>query len=203
MKKILVVIGLFCSVSLNAQNVQSHKNFFSDVQYNFSVGIALSQCDKEYDVQKFFLAVGIDAQKPILHFLNEKSTIYGLIGLHYDTRGGKNTSDFIEALEDENASISASYLKIPLRVGLNYQFKRFSLFIDLGPYLSAKVSDGDNEYVEMASSEFGCGTTLGIKFKSFAFSIGMDKGLTNFATMMDDELKMKNTTSHVDFRWSF
>lgn len=200
MKKILVIICAFCSLTVNAQ---TFKDFLSDVDYNLSVGLSWSQCDKEYDNQKFGIAFGIDAQKPILHFPNESSTIYGLVGLHYETKGGKNTNDFFESLENEDATISASHLKVPLRAGFSYQFKKFSLFVDMGPYLSMKLSDNGNEYVEMSSTEFGFGGTMGIKFKRFAFSMGADNGITDFATKKDDNMTMKNTTSHMDFRWTF
>lgn len=198
------VLTMFVTLlSANAIYAQNFKDFISDVNYNVSVGLSYSQCDKEYDQQKFGISFGIDAQKPILHFPNDASTIYGLVGLHLDKKGGKDTNDFLESFADEDASISATHLKLPVRAGFSYQFSKLSLFVDLGPYFSFKVSGGNNSHVETSSTELGFGGTMGVKFKRFAIAMGIDHGLSNFATTKDeDKIKMKNTTSHIDLRWT-
>lgn len=184
-------------------NVISAQGFLADVKYNLSIGLTTTSCDQEYDQGKLGWGLGIDAQKPVLHYPNDASTVYGLVGLHLDKKGGKNSSD-IKSLIDDDANILTTNLKIPVRAGFAYQFSKISLFIDLGPYFSFKVGGDAPEKVEISSTEIGFGTTFGVKFKRFAIAVGADKGLTNFATMKTEngEIKMKNTTGHIDLRWT-
>lgn len=190
-------------VALLSTNIISAQSFFSDIKFNLSVGLTTTSCDKEYDTGKLGWGLGFDAQKPILHYPNDASTIYGLVGLHLDKKGGKTSTDFT-ALVDDDANILTTNLKIPVRAGFAYQFSKISLFIDLGPYFSFKAGGDVPKNVEVSSTEFGIGTTFGVKFKRFAIAMGVDKGLTNFATMKvdDGEIKMKNTTGHIDLRWT-
>lgn len=189
--------------ALLSVNVASAQGLLSDVKFNLSVGLTTTSCDKKYDQAKLGWGLGIDAQKPILHYPNDASTIYGLVGLHLDKKGGKTSNDFL-ALMDDNENILTTNLKVPVRAGFSYQFSKISLFIDLGPYIAFKVGGSAPEEVEISSTEIGFGTTFGVKFKRFAIAWGADKGLTNFATMKteDGEIKMKNTTAHFDLRWT-
>lgn len=201
MKKFILMLLVFPMVNIAA--AQGTKNFFSDVKVNLSVGLSYSQCDKKFSSQKFGISLAVDAQKPIAHFPNEASTIYGLVGLHFDQKGGKTSSD-VSTIGNRSANISAGHIKIPVRGGFSYQFKKCSLFFDLGPYVSFMTnSEGEND-INFSSTEFGIGSMLGIKFKRFAISFGVDRGLTNFATYRraGEEIKMINTTSHIDLRWT-
>ena len=189
--------------ALLSVNVASAQGLLSDVKFNLSVGLTTTTCDKEYDQAKLGWGLGIDAQKPILHYPNDASTIYGLVGLHLDKKGGKNSSDFL-ALMDDNANILTTNLKVPVRAGFSYQFSKISLFIDLGPYIAFKVGGSAPIDVETSSVEIGYGAMMGIKFKRFALAFGSDQGLTNFATLTsdDDKINMKNSTGHIDLRWT-
>ena len=203
MKKIILIM-FAALLSANVASAQDFKGFLSDVKYNLSVGLTITGCDKEYDQNRLGWGLGLDAQKPILHYPNDASTIYGLAGLHLDKKGGKNTTDFMAMLEDDDAYLSATHLKIPVHAGFTYQFSKISLFIDLGPYFAFKVGDNTPQNVETSSMELGYGAMLGIKFKRFAFAFGSDQGLTNFATLTsgEDKTNMKNTTGHLDLRWT-
>lgn len=200
MKKIISMMF----AALLSVNVVSAQGLLSDVKYNLSVGMTVTHCDKEYDLNRTGWGLGIDAQKPILHYPNAASTIYGLVGLHLDKKGGKNTNDFFAMLEDADAYLSATHLKIPVHAGFTYQFSKISLFIDLGPYFAFKVGGDAPKNVETSSMELGYGAMLGIKFKRFALAMGTDNGLTNFATLTSDgeKINLKNTTGHFDLRWT-
>ncbi len=202
MKKILVITSLLCSLSTNAQGV---KSFMSDAQINVSFGLSLSECNKRYKEIVLGYGLGVDVQKPIYRFKGD-NTIYGLAGLHIEQKGGnKDNSITIGGRNDSsNKKIKATHMKIPVRGGFSHQFPKCSLFFDVGPYFSAKVSDKDVEYVEYAATELGIGFTTGIKYDRFSLSLGADGSLTYFAKYKKyDEEDLKNNTVHLELRWCF
>lgn len=207
MKKNLIMATamLLCSTSISAQDF---KSFVSDINYDVTVGFSTTVCNEHYDNAKAGLTIGIDARKPILHYPNEASTIYGLVGLHYIKKGGKTTTDISQMFES-GVNLVSNHVQLPIHPGFSYQFKKFSLYIDLGPYIGIKVSeDGENDKnsTELSSTEIGYGVNLGIRFKRFAIGFGSEQGLTKFATYIDPddgEINLKNRTGHFDLKWTF
>lgn len=206
MKKyvIMAVAMMFFSTSIHAQNF---KSFVSDINYDFIVGFGASACDKYYDKGKAGFTIGIDARKPILHYPNEASTIYGLVGLHYKKKGGKTTNDFLQSF-DYGVNLVSTHLQLPIHPGFSYQFKKISLYIDLGPYIGFKIGEdsGNEKSMELSSMEFGYGVNVGIRFKRFAIGFGSERGLTKFASYMDfsdGKINLKNNTDHIDLKWTF
>lgn len=206
MKKnvIMAIAILFCSPSISAQNF---KSFVSDINYDVTIGFSSTACDKSYKSGKAGITIGIDARKPVLHYPNEASTIYGLVGLHYIKKGGKDTNDFLQMF-DEGVNLVSNHIQLPIHPGFNYQFKKFSLYIDLGPYIGVKISENseNNKSITLSSTEIGYGVNFGIRFKRFAIGLGSERGLTKFATYVDTadgKMNLKNSTSHIDLKWTF
>lgn len=205
MKKIfLALCAMLVGTGAFAQNF---KSLVSDIDYDVTVGFGSSACDKYYDKGKSGLTVGIDARKPIFHYPNEASTIYGLVGLHYVIKGGSDSNDIWNS--SQNKKLVATHLQLPIHPGFSYQFKKFSLYIDFGPYIGVKIgenSENNKSKTELSSMEFGVGSNLGIRFKRFAIGFGSERGLTKFATYIDStdgEMNLKNNTGHIDLKWTF
>ena len=207
MKKsvLLIISTVLLTTYIDAQDF---KSLVSDINCNITVGFSTTSCDKHYDDPKLGLSLGVEAKKPILHYPNDASTIYGLVGLRYIFKGGKTNSD-ISQMFIRGVNLSSWHVQLPIHAGYNYQFKSFSLYFDFGPYVGVKVSESsenDKETTDLSSTEIGCGSNLGIKFKRFSIGMGADQGLTKFATYIDPDdgkINLKNTTFHFDLKWSF
>lgn len=205
---LLSIVALFTTMNVNAQS-----HLLSDVKYDVSVGFGIRSSNAPFDVSKFGFHIGVDAIKPIKSFANDKVDTYGLLGLHFVQKGGKQSSDFMDMMERDN-SFTVNQLSIPIHAGAKYSFKRCSVFLDAGPYIAFGIGGSDMEGLERKVLDFGIGLNAGIKFKRFGISFGFDKGFTNIAqyTMPNDHVKeelkageicnLKSTTSYIAFRWT-
>ena len=204
MKYFFLTIALFVSTSISAQKF---KDFVSDVKFDISIGLSSSSCDKRYDKATLGFSVGFDARKSILHYPNEASTIYGLVGLRYIKKGGKTTTE-LDRMFDKGTSLISNHVQIPIHPGFSYQFKKISLYIDLGPYIGflvSEASENDKQTTELSSTEIGYGLNLGIRFKRFAIGFGTEQGLTKFAkySYNQNSYEIKNSSGHFDLKWTF
>ncbi len=207
-KHVITFMLIVSSLSVNAQGI---KNLLSDINFDISASLSMSNCDNIYDIRKYGIAFGLDARKPILNYPNDRSTIYGLVGLHYAKRGGRITAD-IGDIYTYGKSLSASYIMLPVHVGYSYQFKKCSIFIDLGPQFTMMVGgegDANDKEVELSTLEFGYSGSLGIRFKHFAFAVGSHNGLTKFGTHPNSigeygngKINLKNRTEHISLIWT-
>lgn len=186
MKRIILLISIAlacnCASAQETQQVEK-KNFFSDMKCDITFGIRVGRVEGEVTDEIHYiegysnyynimgLSLGVDVKKPILHFPNEASTIYAATGLHF--LGNKVYDD--EFLVEGDL---IRHIKIPLYAGFSYQFKKCSLFIELGPCLMFNIGGDHKE--EYSSTAYGLGTHIGIKFRRFSFSVGTEKGLTKF-----------------------
>ena len=205
------VITFMLIISSLFVNAQGNKNFVSDINLDISASLSVSSCNNIYDKGKFGFALGLDARKPILNYPNDRSTIYGLVGLHYSKRGGQTTNDIWNKAFSEK-SLSPSYIMLPVHVGYSYQFKKCSIFIDFGPEFSMMVGgegDANDQEVELSTLEFGYSGSLGIRFKNFAFAISNYNGLTKFGTHLNSmeeygngKINLKNRTEYISLIWT-
>lgn len=198
---ILSVVVLFITMNVNAQS------FLSGVKYDVSVGLGTRVSNAPFDNAMFGFNMGVDALKPIKSFANDKVDTYGLLGLHFVQKGGKQSTDFMEMMNDNN-SFTVNQLSIPIHAGVRYNFKRCSFFFDLGPYLAFGVGgSNDVDGLERKVVDLGLGFNLGIKFKKFGISMGYDKGFMNIAQYTQfDELNgksnLKGDAFYMNLRWT-
>lgn len=210
MKKFFIFVIAFLSTTA----VKSQTNFFSDVKYDISVGLGTRVSNEPFDEAKFGFHLGADAKKTIKSFSKGKFDTFGMIGLHFVQKGGKQSTDFMEMLESGN-SFSVNQLSIPIHGGIAYNFKKGSLFFDFGPYLAFGIGGTNMEGFERKAIDLGIGFNLGYKFKKFAFSIGYDKGFTNIGTYevtndnnpthdltTGDKYNLKGNAMYMSLRWT-
>lgn len=205
---------IFAIAMLSAIAVKSQTSFFSDVKYDISVGLGTRVSNEPFDEARFGFHLGVDAKKAIKSFSEGKFDTFGMIGLHFVQKGGKQSNDFMEMLETGN-SFSVNQLSIPIHGGITYNLKKGSLFLDLGPYLAFGIGGTDMEGFERKAIDFGIGFNLGYNFKKLAFSIGYDKGFTNIATYevtannnstsdlsIGDKYNLKGNAMYMTLRWT-
>ena len=217
MKKYLLVMVLaLLSLGANAQNLQGVKKFLGGFKYEIMVGYHTSVATEPYDEPRLGLNLGITARKEVKTFLNNKLGVYGLTGLVLTSRGGTRGFSFFEYFgNDDRWGVSAKSL--PIHVGCEYKFKYVSLFADFGPHILFVGGDSDIKNLSNNGVAFGGGYNMGIRFKKFAVSFGVDHDLTKLATFSpNDEQRSKlkipsdketfNLTGmegHLDLRWTF
>lgn len=205
-KKLLFVAAMFWGVvPLNAQNLPKNS-------VDLVLGFTTSVCSEKYDNAIVGFTLGLDIRHTLAVLKNEKTSVYVLTGMHYVRKGGKTTTDISKWL-DNDVNLICNQIQIPLHGGLNFKFNKCSLYLDVGPYLGATVSeDTDNDKnAKIETSEFGYGVNLGIRFKHFGIGFGSEQGLTNFGkysnnkgTLKSNEtLNFTNTIGHIDLRWTF
>lgn len=204
--------AIFFSVIVNAQKTD---NFFSDVAYKVSLGIDGRYSSAPFDQGKIGVHLGVDALKPIESFFNEKIDVYGLLGLHFVQKGGKQSSNLFFMLEDGN-SFGINQLSIPIHGGIAYNFSKCNLFFDFGPYLAFGVGGSDFDGFVRKSVDFGVGFNLGLQFKRFGLGFGYDKGFTNIAEyevlyennatgslMEGEKFNLKSQAVYITLSWTF
>lgn len=203
MKKTFVLMMVALS-SLAASAQGGFKGFISDMTIDLSVGLSWARCNKVFADQKLGFTAGLDFTKPISTFHGSPSTLYGLLGFHVVQKGGKISDNALD-LRD----LLSTHIAIPLHVGYRYSFKKCSLFVHAGPYVSFKAGEGsmnDSALNSLSSTEFGVSGDFGIKFRKFQLSYGLDFGLSKLGTANDAQGKtvnMKSNTGHVKLTWSF
>ena len=201
MRKILLFIAalFWGAAQLNAQNLPKNS-------VDLVLGFTTSECSEKYDNAIAGFTLGLDIRHTLTVLKNEKTSVYVLTGMHYVRKGGKTTTDISKWL-DKDVNLICNQIQIPLHGGLNFKFKKCSLYLDAGPYLAATVSeDTDNDKnAKIEATEIGYGANLGIRFKHFGFGFGSEKGLTNFGRLDNNEgtLNFTNTIGHLDFKWTF
>lgn len=202
MKKTLILAILCATFYAPLTFAQGFKSFISDMTVDLSVGATWGHYDKVYPSQKFGFGCGIDITKPITNFNGKRSSLYGLVGLHAIQKNASRTGAFDKQFET-GEDVVASRASVPIHVGYRYQLKKISLFVHAGPYVSFSLSDNEDnaEDVELSSSEVGLGVDFGIKFKRFAFSFGLDQGLTKIVSCKENDA-LKATTPHLMLVWS-
>lgn len=192
------------------------KSFFSDVKYTLSVGMIGRYASYPFDDNKLGLNIGVDAKKNIKSYLEDKVDVYGLVGLHFVQKGGRQSTDFMDILEAGN-TFNLRQLSIPIHAGGTYNFKKWQLFLDLGPYMAFKLGGTDIEGLTTKAFDFGFGFNLGCKFKKkFGISLGMDKGFTKIADYevtsdndptgkltVGDKYSLKGTAAYLRLQWTF
>lgn len=203
MKKLFVLLMVALSVlSTSAQG--GFKGFISDMTIDLSVGLSWARCNKVFADQKLGFTAGLDFTKPITTFHGSPSTLYGLLGFQVVQKGGKITDNALDGRD-----MLSTHIAIPLHVGYRYSFSKCSLFVHAGPYVSFKAGEGemnDRALKSLASTEFGLSGDIGIKFRRFQLSYGLDFGLTKVGTGIDGNdnlVNMKSNTGHVKLTWSF
>lgn len=192
------------------------KSFFSNVNYTVSVGLGTRTSNEPFDNAKFGFTLGVDAKKNIKSYVNDKVDVYGLAGLHFVQKGGKQSNDFMNMGATGN-SFNAPQLSIPLHAGGAYNFNKCQLYLDLGPYFAFGLGGTDLEGLQTKVFDFGLGFNLGIKFKKrFGLSMGVDKGFTKIAEYevtdennvtgfltTGDKYTLKGMAAYFRLNWTF
>ena len=224
-KRIVILCAMLCCAFSFARaqetgNAGGSANFFSDVDYTVSVGIGTYSSSDPYDGRKMALIFGIEAKKPIKSYLDDKLDVYGLVGLHLGSKGGKTEEGINEDVTDLFAAdkFKNRHLMIPVRAGARYDIGKMQAFADLGPYIGFAIKKKHSEYVNPKGFTAGLGWNLGLRFwKKFGISLGMEHPFMNLGecTISDElnnpgymedgdivELKAKSTFN-IRFQWTF
>lgn len=216
MKKLLLLSAFILSTLFtNAQTTLSNaKSFLSDLQYTATVGILSRSSNEPFNKAKVGFNIGVDAKKNIKSYMDDKLGIYGMTGLHLVQKGGKQSNNFMEMLEVGN-SFSVTQFSIPIHAGGEYNWKKCSLFLDLGPYLAFGLGGSKFEGFDRKPIDFGLGFNVGVKFNRFAISAGLDKGFTKIGEYeiteenyiegykVGDKLSMKGYAVYFNLHWTF
>lgn len=221
MRKIIIlsiVLSAVSYINMNAQNsISDAKSFLSKLNYTISVGYSSRVSNEPFDKARFGLTFGVDAKKYMKSYLNDKVNMYGLVGLHYVQKGGKQSTDVMDLVEAGN-DFGVSQFSIPIHVGGTYNFSKCQLFLDLGPYLAFGIGGTDDiEGLETKAFDFGLGFNFGIKFKKrFGLSVGYDKGFTKIAEYevttannptgdlkLGDKYSLKGMAAYFRLQWTF
>ena len=217
MKKYLItqLVALVC-ICVNAQeksSLQTTKSFIGNCKYEIIVGYNTTVVSSPFDEAKIGYNLGVTARKDIKTFNDDKIAINGIVGLILTKRGGKVDNDAI-SLGDETQNWSFSALSVPIHIGCEYRLKRVSFFTDLGPNLLFKTGGGEMENLSANAFGVGAGFNLGVRFKKFAISFGVDEDLTKMGTFTPDtdqqsylhldkdKYNLKTGEFHFDLRWT-
>lgn len=218
-KKIVILstILFFISAYTHAQNtLDNAKSFLKQFDYTVSVSLVSRSASNPFDDAKLGFDIGIDAKKNIKSYLEDKVDVYGLVGLHYVKKGGKQSSDFMDLMSAGN-DFGISQFSIPIHAGGTYNFKKCQLYLDLGPYLAFGFGGTDIEGLSTKCVDFGIGFNIGCKFKKkFGIGVGVDKGFTKIAEYevttennptgnlnIGDKYSLKSMTGYIRFQWTF
>lgn len=209
------IISAFCtliSVGVFAQG--ETKSLLKQFEYTLSVGFGTTALSEPYDEAIFNFNAGIDVKKDFISFSNENVKLYGLAGLQLTQRGGKIDTSIDGWLASGN-SLRITQINIPVYVGLKYTFKNdWRIFVDCGPYIGYNTSShlsegfGDNDYViKTKDIDAGLGFNMGICFKRFGLSFGLQEGLLSIAEFKSETMEMskdlKSTGFYFKFQWTF
>ena len=184
---------------------QKAKPFIKQFEYTINAGFGTTASSDPYDNAIINWNAGIDIKRDILSISkSKKSRIYGLLGVHYTQRGGKNGTG-IEDMITYGNSFRVNQVNVPLHIGYKHVFKNNNrFFVDIGPFIgfNSKCDLGDgygedrfnSEYkLESKSVEFGLGGNIGFCLKRFGISMGYDSGLTNIAKFSNKNSYYNNT----------
>ncbi len=218
MKKfmILVLCTMF-AVNVFAQKsaIEKTKSFLKLFEYTINVGLGRTASTTPYDQSKVTMDFGVDVKKDITSFSNDKFMLYGLVGFHFSPRGGKMDNMLDGAGSASGNDFKESQFNIPIHVGVKYKINdKFKLFADAGPFIgingSAELGSGygHNDYVlESNPLDFGLGLNLGVCFKKFGISVGLDKGFLNIAKFSSEEKNisenLKSSCINIKLQWTF
>lgn len=202
MKKLFLTLCVaFIGVSAFAQD-----SFFSNVKYDISVSYIARKSGEPYDDNKAGIHFGVNLIKPFWESSNEKFDLYGLAGLNYVSKGGtKSQGDITAALLEADHSFKANAISLPIHVGGTWYLKKHSIFIDLGPYVGYIVGGNEFDGLERKNFDFGVGFNLGYRFRTFALSVGYDKGLLSLGeyTFEGKKFDLKSDVAYIGFHWMF
>jgi len=218
MKKIIITIlvALVGFTAVAQENVfNKTKSFLKLFQYTISVGYGSTVSNEPFDTPGLTLNAGLDVQRDFMSIKEGKYNTYGLLGVHYTSKGGKLGSSVDDWMSSGNKFL-VSQFTVPIHVGFKFNFKKSYLFVDAGPYLSfnrgTSISEGygrDYYVIDPYPVESGVGINMGICFKKFGLSAGIDKGLTNLAKYIEDEdrpeeyTNLKSMAAYLRLQWTF
>lgn len=214
MKKLLLLSAFILSTLFtNAQTTLSNaKSFLSDLQYTATIGFLTRSSNEPFNEAKMGFHIGVDAKKNIKSYMNDKFGIYGMAGLHFVQKGGKQSNNFMEMLETGN-SFNVRQFSIPVHAGGEFKIKKFSVFMDLGPYLAFGLGSSKFEGFKSKPIDFGLGFNVGAKFNRFGVSLGLDKGFTKIGEYeitdykegyeIGDKFSLKGFAAYFTLHWTF
>lgn len=181
MRKFLFVAlcALVCATAI----AQEHKNFFRNLEYTVSAGYGSTIGDDPFDNAILTFNAGVDVKANLKSFKDGKYDLYGLVGVLYTQRGGKQ-GILVQDWADAGNSIRINRVSIPLYAGIRWKISKNSrLFLDLGPYvgfnLGSNISSGYGSAgykLEDKKFDVGLGGNIGFAYRKFGVSIGLDKG---------------------------
>ena len=215
-KYLLTLIISLVSISTFAQEKntwQETKSFLGSCKYEIVVGYNTTVVSAPFDHAKIGYNLGVTARKDIKTFKDGKIAVNGIVGLILTKRGGKMDDDFM-TLGDDTRNWSFSALSVPVHVGGEYKFKKVSVFADLGPNMLFKTGGGEMENLSAKTFGVGAGFNLGMRFKKFAISFGVDEDITKMGTFKPsqdqqrdlnldkDKYNLKTGEFHFDLRWT-
>lgn len=218
MKKniITLLVALVGFTAVAQESVFSKtKSFLKLFQYTLSVGYGSTVSNEPFDTPGLNFNAGLDIQRDFLSFKENKFNTYGMVGVHLTSKGGKRGSSVDEWMESGNKFL-VHQITVPIHVGFKFNFKKSYLFVDAGPYTSfnrgSTISEGygrDYYVIDPYPVECGIGFNMGICFKRFGLSAGIDKGLTNLAKYIEDEdrpkeyTNLKSMAAYLRLQWTF
>ena len=211
---ITLIVAFVCTNASAQKALQATKNLFGGFKYELLVGYNTTNATEPFDEAKVgTINLGATARKDITTFKDDKIAINGIVGITYTRRGGKTDNDFMTLLDDtKNWMFSA--LSVPIHIGSEYRFKKFSIFADLGPNLLFNLGGDEIENLSNKGFGVGGGFNLGVRFKKFALSFGFDTDLTTMGTftpdsdqkgtfnLEKDKYNLKTGEFHFYLRWT-
>lgn len=207
----IIVAFAFCTTQ--AQVVKKALNFLGSCKYEIMVGYGTTVASEPFDVAKIGYNLGVTARKEVMSFKDDKIGVYGLTGIILTKRGGK-VDDDVMTLADDRRNYSIPAVSVPLHMGGDYKFNKVSLFIDFGPGILFKTGNSSMNNLTSNAVMLDAGFNMGIRFKKFAMSIGVDYGLTTTAKFTPSEgqqeelelnkgkYNLKTGEAHFDLRWT-
>lgn len=213
---------LWC-VSINAQTDDTNiiltpkeKLPLDGFKFEFLVGGGETNATEPFDYGPFLsYNIGLTIRKDFLSLLNRKLDMYAIAGCIFTNRGGTSNDD--DNNQFRGHEIQTSDISIPVHAGIEYNFKKNSIFLDFGPNLLVRTEksgydDLDLSKISTKSQAVGIGFNMGVRFKRFALSIGVDQDLSDFAKLryefyLDDKdiIKYKGVKTrefHLNLRWT-
>ena len=214
MKKLLfTLLAAFMCISASAQEKNTWKNtksFLGSCKYEIIAGYCTTVASAPFDNAVIGFNLGVTGRKDIKTFKNDKFAINGIVGLTLTRRGGKTSTDLMDI---EAINWKSTALSLPIHAGAEYRLKKVSIFADLGPNLIFGFG-GDIDNIKTNACGVGAGFNLGVRFKKFGISFGVDEDFTNFGTFTPDKDQkdhldldkdkygLKTGEFHFDLRWT-
>ncbi|MCH5318395.1 MAG: outer membrane beta-barrel protein [Paramuribaculum sp.] len=208
MKKIflILILAMMCHVYSSAQSVTDGPiNFLKGITCDVSFGFGGSFSKEPYSVAKVSYSLGIDARKKFKTFADGKADYYGLVGLQFQTRGGKKGNDFMGIIGDDEYYFNYNELCIPIHAGVGRQIKACRLFIDAGPYIGFRLGGSNYESLKTKPFDFGVGFNFGIKIVKVILAYKTNIGLLNVGQFVagDKKYNLPTTCGTFTIGWSF